>query len=99
MSPEVAQAMAAHVAKGHADAVERDAADAKRAAEEKRERIWEAIYAAALVRFVFDWMAKKQAGGVLPESLEGFDGLAKGIADLWRETVVASETMSTGSKG
>ncbi len=68
-------------AKSRADEEARKAADEARAAEAKRERIWEAIYAGAFVRLFYDLPGRNE------EAMRVFDNCARATADLWRETV------------
>ncbi len=68
-------------AKSRADEEARKAADEARAAEEKRGRIWEAIYAAAFVRLFYDLPGRNEV------AMRVFDNCAKATADLWREAV------------
>ncbi len=80
-------------AKGRADEEARKAAEADRAAEEKRERIWEAIYAAVLTGLLGPWLLERRLENSGPPDLElmrHYERKAKEVADRWRETVTKS---------
>ncbi len=77
-------------AKSRADEEARKAADEARAAEEKRERIWEAIYAAALTVLLGPWLLERRlesSGAPDLELMRHYERKAREVADRWRETV------------